>query len=61
MIKMARPEQDEALWVVADRIRFIGPVLGSSLELIEVGIPQGPEPRRTRTRPQKPSISSMAN
>lgn len=31
----------EALWVVADRIRFLGGLPGSSLELIEVEVPPG--------------------
>lgn len=41
MIEVTTPGQSEALWVIGDRIRFLGKVLGSSLELIEVEIPPG--------------------
>ncbi|MCA1408930.1 cupin domain-containing protein [Ensifer sp. IC3342] len=35
------PESGETLWVVADRIRFLGGIAGSGLQLIEVEIPPG--------------------
>ncbi|RRH87449.1 cupin domain-containing protein [Mesorhizobium tamadayense] len=35
------PEAAQTLWVVADRIRLLGGIAGSSLELIEVEVPPG--------------------
>ncbi|RWB52316.1 cupin domain-containing protein [Mesorhizobium sp.] len=35
------PEAAQTLWVVADRIRLLGGIVGSSLELIEVEVPPG--------------------
>ncbi len=36
-----RPDGGDALWVVGDRIRFLGGLPGSGLELIEVDVPAG--------------------
>lgn len=53
MIEVTTPEQGETLWVVADRIRFLGAVLGSPLELIEVEIPPGSgTPPHTHASPE---------
>lgn len=35
------PDGGDALWVVGDRIRFLGGLPGSDLELIEVDVPAG--------------------
>ncbi|MBF9032410.1 cupin domain-containing protein [Rhodobacterales bacterium HKCCE3408] len=35
------PDGGDALWVVADRIRFLGGLPGSAVELIEVEVPAG--------------------
>ena len=36
-----RPEGGDALWVVGDRIRFLGGLPASGMELIEVEVPAG--------------------
>ena len=47
------PESGETLWVVADRIRFLGGIAGSGLELIEVEIPPGSgTPPHTHASPE---------
>lgn len=47
------PENGETLWVVADRIRFLGGIAGSGLELIEVEIPPGSgTPPHTHASPE---------
>ena len=52
-IEVTTPEQGETLWVVTDRIRFLGTVLGSPLELIEVEIPPGSgTPPHTHASPE---------
>ncbi|WP_230534345.1 cupin domain-containing protein [Microvirga roseola] len=40
-IDVTTPGDGETLWVVADRIRFLGGLAGSNLELIEVEVPPG--------------------
>ena len=40
-VDVNRPEGGDALWVVADRIRFLGGLPGSELELLEVEVPSG--------------------
>ncbi|WP_206615642.1 cupin domain-containing protein, partial [Solirhodobacter olei] len=40
-VDVNRPEEGDALWVVADRIRFLGGLPGSELELLEVEVPAG--------------------
>lgn len=40
-VDINRPESGDALWVVADRIRFLGGLPGSDLELLEVEVPAG--------------------
>lgn len=40
-IDVTTPQNGETLWVVADRIRFLGGVAGANLELIEVELPPG--------------------
>ncbi len=40
-IDVTTPGSDDTLWVVADRIRFLGGLPGSGLELIEVEAPAG--------------------
>lgn len=39
--EMTTPDSDSTLWVVADRVRFLGGLPGSHLELIEVEVPPG--------------------
>lgn len=40
-IDVTTPNDGQTLWVVADRIRFLGGLAGSNLELIEVEVPPG--------------------
>lgn len=40
-IDVTNPNDGQTLWVVADRIRFLGGLVGSNLELIEVEVPPG--------------------
>jgi len=40
-IDMNAPGSGETLWVVADRIRFLGGLPGSDLDLLEVVVPAG--------------------
>jgi quercetin dioxygenase-like cupin family protein len=40
-IRITRSEEAEALWVVRDRIRFLGEEAGSGLALLEVEVPPG--------------------
>lgn len=40
-LDVTAPGGGDALWVVADRIRFLGGLPGSELELIEVEVPPG--------------------
>ncbi|MER8780265.1 cupin domain-containing protein [Mesorhizobium sp. M1006] len=40
-IDVTTPNDGQTLWVVADRIRFLGGLAGSTLELIEVEVPPG--------------------
>lgn len=40
-IEVNTPDSVEVLWVVADRIRFLGDMPNSDLELIEVEVPPG--------------------
>ena len=41
MIRITRSEEAEALWVVRDRVRFLGEEAGSGLALLEVEVPPG--------------------
>lgn len=40
-IRIIAPAEADALWVVRDRIRFLGEVPGSELALLEVEVPPG--------------------
>jgi quercetin dioxygenase-like cupin family protein len=40
-VKAASPARGEILWVVADRIRFLGSLPGSNLELLDIEVPAG--------------------
>lgn len=40
-ISVTTMQQGETRWVVADRIRFLGGLAGSNLELLEVEVPPG--------------------
>jgi len=47
------PNNGEILWVVADRVRFLGGLSGSNLELIEVEVPPGSgTPPHTHASPE---------
>jgi quercetin dioxygenase-like cupin family protein len=47
------PNNGEILWVVADRVRFLGGLPGSNLELIEVEVPPGSgTPPHTHASPE---------
>lgn len=56
-----RPESGDSLWVVADRIRFLGGLPGLDLELVEVEVPAGPGPRLTAMLRPRCSMSSRAS
>ncbi|APO73581.1 cupin 2 domain-containing protein [Rhizobium etli 8C-3] len=52
-IEVNSPDSGETLWVVADRIRFLGGLFGSDLELIEVEVPPGSgTPPHTHASPE---------
>lgn len=40
-IDVTTPRSGETLWVIADRIRFLGGIPGSNFELLEVEVPPG--------------------
>ncbi len=40
-VSFVRPEEAEALWVIRDRVHFMGEVQGTSLNVLEVEVPPG--------------------
>lgn len=40
-ISITRPEEAQAIWVVRDRVRFMGEVPGTDLAVLEIEVPPG--------------------
>ncbi len=52
-VHITRPEDAKTLWVVRDRIRFMGGVDGTDLEVVEVEVPPGSgTPPHTHASPE---------
>lgn len=40
-VTVTRPEEADSLWVVRDRMRFVGEVAGTALAIVQVEVPPG--------------------
>lgn len=40
-VTLTRPEEAHALWIIRDRMRFMGDVAGTNLAVVEIDVPPG--------------------